>query len=222
MSLRINDLAPDFVASTTHGEIHFHDWLDDHWAVLFSHPKDFTPVCTTELGQLARMADEFARRRCKIIGLSIDTNEDHEAWKRDIAATQNCVVRFPIIADTDLAIARCYGMLPAQAKGKSCERNAVDNATVRTVYVIGPDRRIKLMLVYPMSTGRNFDELLRVLDALQLTAEHKVATPANWQRGEDVIIAPVVSNTEARDRYPDGWRTVTPYLRYVPAPATGV
>lgn len=218
MTLRINDMAPDFTAHTTHGEIRFHDWIGDSWAVLFSHPKDFTPVCTTELGYLASLADEFAQRNTKIIGLSVDSVRTHEAWKGDITDTQGHSVDYPLIADTDLDVSRLYHMLPADEQGVAEDRTAVDNATVRTVFVVGPDKQIKMMLSYPMSTGRNFDEILRVIDSLQLTAEHSVATPANWQRGEEVIIAPSVSDDEARSRFPEGWRAEKPYMRFVPQP----
>ena len=215
MTLRINMTAPDFTARTTHGDIRFHDWIGDGWAVLFSHPKDFTPVCTTELGYLASLEREFAQRNTKIIGLSVDNVETHAAWKNDIKATQGSAVEYPLIADTDLAVSRLYHMLPADEDGAAEERTAADNATVRTVFVIGPDKCIKMMLSYPMSTGRNFDEILRVIDSLQLTANHGVATPANWRHGDDVIIVPSISDEEARDRFPMGWRTETAYLRYV-------
>jgi alkyl hydroperoxide reductase subunit AhpC len=218
MTLRINDIAPDFRAQTTHGEIRFHDWIGDGWAVLFSHPKDFTPVCTTELGYLAGLEPEFAKRNARIIGLSVDSVETHQSWKGDIRDTQGHAVEYPLIADTDLEVSRLYHMLPADENGNAEERTAVDNATVRTVFVIGPDKCIKMMLSYPMSTGRNFDEILRVLDSLQLTANHSVATPANWQHGEDVIIAASVSDEEARNKYPEGWRSETAYLRFVEQP----
>ena len=218
MTLRINDMAPDFVAQTTHGEIHFHDWISDGWAVLFSHPKDFTPVCTTELGYLAGLESAFAKRNVKIIGLSVDDVDTHQSWKGDIEETQGHAVDYPLIADTDLAVSRLYHMLPASEQGTAENRTAVDNATVRTVFIIGPDKCIKMMLSYPMSTGRNFDEILRVIDSLQLTASHSVATPANWQRGEDVIIAPSVSDDDARNKYPEGWRSPRPYLRFVEQP----
>lgn len=219
MVLRINDQAPDFTAQTTHGEIGFHDWLDDSWGVLFSHPKDFTPVCTTELGALAGLEDEFARRNVKVIGLSADPAEDHREWLSDIEDVTGNRPAYPIIADTDLAVAKLYDMLPAVAGDSSAGRTAVDNQTVRVVFVIGPDRRIKLQMAYPMSTGRNFAELLRVIDSLQLTAGHKVATPADWQKGEDVIILTSVSDDEASDLFPAGWDTVKPYLRRVPDPS---
>lgn len=219
MVLRINDQAPDFTAQTTHGEIGFHDWLDDSWGVLFSHPKDFTPVCTTELGALAGLEDEFARRNVKVIGLSVDPAEDHREWLSDIEDVTGNRPAYPIIADTDLAVAKLYDMLPAVAGDSSAGRTAVDNQTVRVVFVIGPDRRIKLQMAYPMSTGRNFAELLRVINSLQLTAGHKVATPADWQKGEDVIILTSVSDDEASDLFPAGWDTVKPYLRRVPDPS---
>ena len=218
MTLRINDIAPDFTAQTTHGEIRFHDWIADGWAVLFSHPKDFTPVCTTELGYLASLEADFAKRNAKIVGLSVDSVETHQAWKNDIRETQGGAVGYPLIADTDLAVSRLYHMLPADETGLAEERTAVDNATVRTVFVIGPDKRIKMMLSYPMSTGRNFDEILRVIDSLQLTANHSVATPANWQFGEDVIIVPSISDEDAAEKFPGGWETVKPYLRVVAQP----
>ena len=218
MSLRINDPAPNFTAQTTLGPIDFYEWMGDGWAVLFSHPKDFTPVCTTELGYLAGLEGEFTKRNCKIIGLSVDPVDDHKAWLGDIAETQGHEVNYPIIGDQDLAVAKVYNMLPAQEGGSSEGRTAADNATVRTVFVIAPDKTIKMMLIYPMSTGRNFDEILRVLDSMQLTAKHKVATPVNWQQGEDVIIVPAVSDEEAAGLFPDGWKTVKPYLRVVPQP----
>jgi len=218
MSLRINDTAPDFSAVTTQGPINFHEWIGDGYAILFSHPKDFTPVCTTELGTMAGLVPEFARRNTKVIGLSVDPVEKHSTWAADIEETQGHAVTFPMIGDTELKVAKLYDMLPAE-EGDSCEgRTAANNATVRTVFLIGPDKKIKLQLVYPMSTGRNFDEILRVLDSIQLTAAHKVATPANWKEGEDVIILPAVSNEEAALKYPDGWTTVKPYLRVIPQP----
>ena len=218
MSLRINDTAPDFTANTTQGPIHFHEWIGDGYAILFSHPKDFTPVCTTELGAMAGLVPEFTKRHTKVIGLSVDPVEKHSGWAADIEETQGHAVTFPMIGDTDLHVAKLYDMLPAEA-GDSCEgRTAANNATVRTVFIIGPDKKIKLQLVYPMSTGRNFDEILRVLDSIQLTAKHKVATPANWKDGEDVIILPAVSDEEAKTTYPDGWNAIKPYLRMVPAP----
>ena len=218
MSLRINDEAPNFTADTTQGTIHFHEWIGDGWAVLFSHPKDFTPVCTTELGYMAGLVSEFAKRNCKIIGLSVDSVDDHRAWSKDIEKTQGHAVTYPMIGDTDLAVAKLYNMLPADEPGTSEGRTAATNATVRSVFIIGPDKTIKLMLTYPMTTGRNFDEVLRVLDSMQLTASHKVATPANWKTGDDVIIVPSVSDDEAKEAYPDGWKTVKPYLRVVSQP----
>jgi alkyl hydroperoxide reductase subunit AhpC len=219
MSLRIGDEAPNFTANTSEGTIEFHDWIGDQWAILFSHPKDFTPVCTTELGYMAKLKPEFDKRNCKIIGLSVDPVEDHEKWARDIEETQGQAPNYPIIGDTDLKVAKLYDMLPAD-EGKSSEgRTPADNATVRSVFVIGPDKKIKLMITYPMSTGRNFDEVLRVLDSIQLTAEHKVATPVNWQRGQNVIIVPSVPDDEARQLFPDGWEAPRPYLRLVPDPS---
>ena len=218
MSLRINDQAPDFTAMTTEGEIRFHEWLGDGWGVLFSHPKDFTPVCTTELGEVARLKPEFEKRNCKVIGLSIDPVDDHSAWASDIEETQGHAVNFPMIGDTDLKVAKLYNMFPADESGTSEGRTALTNATVRTVFVIGPDRNIKLMMTYPMTTGRNFDEILRTIDSMQLTAKHKVATPVNWKQGEDVIIVPAVSDEEAAEKFPDGWKTLKPYLRVVGQP----
>ena len=218
MTLRINDVAPDFEADTTDGRIRFHQWLGDAWGVLFSHPKDFTPVCTTELGYLAKLKPEFDRRHCKIIGLSVDPIESHVAWFKDIRDTQGQAPNYPVIGDADLAVSRLYGMLPADATGNAGGRTASDNATVRNVFVIGPDKAIKLMVAYPMSTGRNFDEILRVLDSLQLTARHKVATPVNWRQGEEVIILASVPEEEARKRFPAGWKAPRPYLRIVPQP----
>jgi thioredoxin-dependent peroxiredoxin len=210
--------APDFEAETTEGRIRFHEWLGNAWGVLFSHPKDFTPVCTTELGMVARLKPEFDKRGAKVIGLSIDPLESHHGWAKDIAETQGTALNFPMIADFDVKVAKLYGMLPADAQD-SCEgRTAADNATVRNVYVIGPDKKIKLTLSYPMSAGRNFDEILRIIDSLQLSAKHKVATPANWKNGDDVIILTSVSNEEAQKQYPDGFRTIKPYLRVVPQP----
>jgi alkyl hydroperoxide reductase subunit AhpC len=218
MTLRINDIAPDFEAETTQGRIRFHEFIGDSWCVLFSHPKDFTPVCTTELGYLAGMQQEFAKRNCKIVGLSVDPVGDHGKWAVDIEKAQGRKVEYPMIGDSDLAVAKLYGMLPADA-GETCAgRTPANNATVRTVFVIGPDKKIKLMLVYPMTTGRNFDEVLRVLDSMQLTAKHQVATPVNWKSGDDVIIVPAVSNEEATKKYPAGWNTVLPYLRLVAQP----
>ena len=218
MSLRINDQAPDFTAQTTHGEINFHEWLGDQWGVLFSHPKDFTPVCTTELGYMAGLENEFARRNCKIIGLSVDPVDNHHAWAKDIEETQGHSVNYPMIGDSDLAVAKLYNMLPADEPGSSEGRTAANNATVRSVFIVGPDKTIKLMLTYPMTTGRNFDEILRVLDSMQLTAKHKVATPVNWKSGEDVIIVPSVSDEEAKQMFPDGFDTIKPYLRKVKQP----
>jgi alkyl hydroperoxide reductase subunit AhpC len=218
MSLRINDTAPDFTAETTQGPVSFHEWIGDGWAILFSHPKDFTPVCTTELGYMARLAPEFAKRNCKVIGLSVDPVTSHAKWAADIHETQGYPVEYPMIGDPELKIARLYDMLASDAGTTSEGRTAATNATVRTVFVVGPDKKIKLMLVYPMSTGRNFNEVLRVLDSMQLTAEHKVATPVNWNPGDDVIILPSVSEDEARTKYPDGWRAPKPYLRIVPQP----
>jgi alkyl hydroperoxide reductase subunit AhpC len=218
MTLRINDMAPDFEAETTQGRIRFHEFLGDSWCVLFSHPKDFTPVCTTELGYLAGLQSEFEKRNCKIIGLSVDPVSDHGKWAADIEKSQGNKVNYPMIGDSELKIAKLYGMLPADT-GETCAgRTAANNATVRTVFVIGPDKKIKLMLVYPMTTGRNFDEVLRVLDSMQLTAKHQVATPVNWKPGNDVIIVPAVSNEEAAKKYPAGWNTVLPYLRVVAQP----
>ena len=219
MSLRINDVAPNFAAQTTHGEIDFHEWLGDQWGVLFSHPKDFTPVCTTELGYMAGLEQEFAKRNCKIIGLSVDPVDNHSEWAKDIEETQGHAVNFPMIGDSDLAVAKLYNMLPADEPGTSEGRTAATNATVRSVFIIGPDKTIKLMLTYPMTTGRNFDEILRVLDSMQLTAKHKVATPVNWKHGQDVIIVPAVSDEEAKEMFPDGWNTVKPYLRTVKQPS---
>jgi len=216
--LRINDVAPNFEAETTHGPISFHEWLGDSWGVLFSHPKDFTPVCTTELGYMAGLQPEFEKRNCKIIGLSVDPVADHGKWSADIETTQGHKVSYPMIGDSDLRVAKLYGMLPAEAGDTSAGRTAANNATVRTVFMIGPDKKIKLMLIYPMTTGRNFDEVLRVLDSMQLTAKHQVATPVNWKPGNDVIIVPAVSNEEAAKKYPAGWNTVLPYLRVVAQP----
>ena len=218
MSLRINDTAPNFRAKTTKGEIDFHAWIGDSWAILFSHPKDFTPVCTTELGYMAKIEPEFTKRNTKLIGLSIDPVEDHEKWSKDVEETQGAAIKYPLIGDTDLAVAKLYNMLPAEEAGTSAGRTAVTNATVRSVFVIGPDKKIKLMLTYPMTTGRNFDEILRVLDSMQLTAKHKVATPVNWKQGDDVIIAGSVSDDEAKKIYPAGWKAPKPYLRIVKQP----
>lgn len=218
MTLKIGDTAPDFSADTTEGRIDFHDWIGDGWCVLFSHPKDFTPVCTTELGYMARLKPEFDKRNTKIIGLSVDPVSDHARWARDIADTGGTAVNYPLIGDPDLSVAKRYGMLPADAGASSEGRTPADNATVRNVYVIGPDKAVKLMLSYPMSTGRNFDEILRVVDSLQLTAKHQVATPVNWRDGDDVIIVPAVSDEAAKAKFPDGWRAPKPYMRYVPQP----
>ena len=214
----INDTAPDFTAETTQGTIRFHEWIGNGWAILFSHPKDFTPVCTTELGTMARLQPEFSKRNTKIIGLSVDPVGDHEKWAADIEETQGCRVNYPMIGDPQLEIAKLYGMLPAESGDRSAGRTAANNATVRTVFVIGPDKKIKLQLSYPMSTGRNFDEILRVLDSLQLTAMHQVSTPANWKPGDDVIIGGSVSNEEAQEKYPQGWKAPKPYLRIVSQP----
>ena len=219
MSLRINDTAPDFTAETTQGKINFHEWIGNGWAILFSHPKDFTPVCTTELGYMAGLDPEFKKRNTKIIGLSVDPVGDHSKWQKDIEETQGHRVNYPMIGDPELKIAKLYGMLPGDA-GESCAgRTAADNATVRTVFVVGPDKKVKLMLMYPMTTGRNFGEILRALDSMQLTAQHQVATPVNWNPGDDVIIVPAVSNEEAARKYPAGWKTLLPYLRVVKQPA---
>ncbi len=219
MSLRINDEAPNFTAETTEGSINFHDWIGDGWAMLFSHPKDFTPVCTTELGYMAGLKVEFDRRNCKIIGLSVDPVDNHASWANDIEEVTGNAVTYPMIGDTELAVAKLYEMLPADEAGSSEGRTAVNNATVRTVFLIGPDKKIKLSLTYPMSTGRNFDEVLRVLDSCQLTANHQVATPVNWRRGDDVIIVPAISDEAAKEKYPDGWNAPKPYLRFVPDPS---
>ena len=218
MSLRINDIAPDFTAQTTQGTIRFHEWIGDSWAILFSHPKDFTPVCTTELGYMAKIEPEFTKRNTKLIGLSVDPVDRHSAWEADIKETQGAVVKYPMIGDTDLAVAKLYNMLPADEAGTAEGRTAATNATVRSVFIIGPDKRIKLMLTYPMTTGRNFDEILRVLDSMQLTLKHKVATPVNWKNGEDVIIVTSVSDDDAKKMYPDGWKALKPYLRIVKQP----
>jgi len=218
MSIKLGDTAPDFQAETTQGTIHFHDWVGDGWAILFSHPKDFTPVCTTELGYMAKLVPEFQQRNCKVIGLSVDPVESHLKWEKDIEETQGYAVSYPMIGDSTLSIAKLYGMLPAEEPGTSEGRTAATNHTVRSVFVVGPDKKIKLHLTYPMTTGRNFNEILRVLDSMQLTAAHKVATPANWQDGEDVIIVASVSDAEAKEKYPDGWKTIKPYLRIVPQP----
>jgi alkyl hydroperoxide reductase subunit AhpC len=218
MSLHIGDEAPDFTAESTAGTIRFHDWIGNGWAVLFSHPKDFTPVCTTELGYMARLKPEFDKRNCKVIGLSIDPVGDHARWAKDIEETQGHAPNYPIIGDSDLKVAKLYDMIHPNAAAKKEGRTAVDNATIRSVFVIGPDKKIKLTITYPMSTGRNFDEVLRVLDSIQLTAKHKVATPVNWKQGDDVIIVPAVSDEEAKQKYPSGWKSPKPYLRIVPQP----
>ena len=222
MALQLGDTAPDFAAETTEGRIQFHQWLGDSWGVLFSHPKDFTPVCTTELGYMARMKPEFDKRNTKIIGLSVDPVDDHKRWSNDIKETQGHAPNYPMIGDTDLAVSKMYGMLPADTEGTSQGRTAATNQTVRTVFVVGPDKKIKLMIAYPMTTGRNFDEVLRVIDSLQLTANHKVSTPVNWQPGEDVIIAGSVSDEDAKKMYPEGWKSPRPYIRVVPQPGQKV
>ena len=218
MTLRINSTAPDFTADTTQGPIEFHKWIGDGWAILFSHPKDFTPVCTTELGYMAKIKPEFDRRGVKIIGLSVDPVDDHQRWANDIKETQGVAPNYPMIADSEFKVSKLYGMLPAAVSGDPAKRTPADNQTVRNVFVIGPDKKIKLILVYPMTTGRNFDEVLRVIDSLQLTARHKVATPVNWKNGEDVIIAGSVSDEEAKKQYPHGWKAPKPYIRIVPQP----
>src|SRR6266581_2681135 len=221
MALHIGEEAPNFTAETTEGTINFHEWIGNGWAILFSHPKDFTPVCTTELGYMAGLKSEFAKRHCKIIGLSIDPVTDHKKWSKDIEETQGHAVNYPIIGDFDLKVAKLYDMIHPSASGTAQGRTAADNATVRSVFVIGPDKKIKLMLTYPMSTGRNFDEVLRVLDSMQLTAKHQVATPVNWKQGDDVIIVTSVSDEEAKKKYPSGWKTLKPYLRLVSQPKQG-
>lgn len=218
MSLRINDTAPNFTANTTHGEIDFHQWIGDSWAILFSHPKDFTPVCTTELGYMAGLQPEFEKRNTKIIGLSVDPVDNHEKWAKDIEETQGHFPKYPMIGDTDLQVAKLYDMLPASEEGTSEGRTPADNATVRSVFIIGPDKKIKLIMTYPMTTGRNFDEVLRALDSIQLTSNYQVATPVNWKDGDDVIIPPAVSDEEAQKKYPQGYRTLKPYLRMVEQP----
>ncbi|SKB47259.1 peroxiredoxin [Dyadobacter psychrophilus] len=220
MSLRLNDIAPDFHADTTQGPIQFHEWIGDSWAILFSHPKDFTPVCTTELGYMAKLAPEFQKRNCKVIGLSIDPVESHLKWEKDIEETQGYAVNYPMIGDPDLAVAKLYDMLPAEEPGTSEGRTAMTNQAVRSVFIVGPDKKIKLNLTYPMTTGRNFYEILRVLDSMQLTARHRVATPVNWNNGDEVIIVPAVSDAEAKEKYPEGWKTIKPYLRIIPQPAS--
>lgn len=219
MALRLNDIAPDFDIETTAGSINFHKWIGDQWCVLFSHPKDFTPVCTTELGELSKMTDSFKNRNCKIIGLSVDSLEDHLEWIKDIEELSGKKLKFPIISDERLLVAKLYNMLPKNEKGESSERTAQDNLTVRSVFLIGPDKRIKMSLTYPMSTGRNFDEVLRVLDSCQLTANYKVATPANWNKKDDVIIVPSITNDEAKKIFPEGWKTIKPYLRKIKDPS---
>jgi alkyl hydroperoxide reductase subunit AhpC len=219
VALALGDTAPDFTADSTEGPISFHDWMGDSWAVLFSHPKDFTPICTTELGYMAKIKPEFDKRNVKIIGLSVDQTENHEKWASDIQETQGYAPNYPIIGDGDFNVSKLYGMLPASTSGDSATRTPADNQTVRNVFVIGPDKKVKLILVYPMTTGRNFDEVLRVIDSLQLTAKHRVATPVNWQPGEDVVISGSVSNDEAKTIYPDGWDAPRPYIRIVPQPS---
>jgi len=218
MTLRINSEAPNFTAETTQGQIKFHDWIGSSWAILFSHPKDFTPVCTTELGYMAKLKPEFDKRNTKIIGLSVDPVDDHGKWAKDIEETQGAKVTYPMIGDSKLEVAKLYDMLPESAGSSSSGRTAVDNLTVRTVFIIGPDKKIKAMLIYPMSSGRNFDEVLRLLDSCQLTAKHTVATPVNWKPGQDVIIPPAVSDEQAKQKFPGGWKTLKPYLRVVPQP----
>ena len=219
MTLQLGDIAPDFEAATTEGPINFHEWIGDSWVVLFSHPKDFTPICTTELGYMAKIKPDFDRRNVKIIGLSVDPVDKHSEWAADIAETQGHAPNYPMIADVDFNVSRLYGMLGADVSGDPADRTAVDNQTVRNVFVIGPDKKVKLILVYPMTTGRNFDEVLRVIDSLQLTAKHRVSTPVNWRNGEDVIIAGSVSNDEAKEIWPDGWESPKPYIRIVPQPS---
>ncbi len=218
MALQIGETAPDFEAETTEGKIRFHDWIGDSWAVLFSHPRDFTPVCTTELGYMAKIKPEFDRRGVKIIGLSVDPIDNHTKWAADIEDTQGAAPNYPIIGDADFSVSKAYGMLPADVEGNPTERTPAMNQTVRNVFVVGPDKKVKLILVYPMTTGRNFDEVLRVIDSLQLTAKHKVATPVNWKQGDNVIIAGSVSDDEAKETYPEGWESPKPYIRIVPAP----
>jgi alkyl hydroperoxide reductase subunit AhpC len=218
MSLQIGDIAPNFEAQTTAGRVSFHEWLGDSWGVLFSHPKDFTPVCTTELGYMAKIKHEFDERNVKIMGISVDSVDDHQRWKKDIEETQGASVTYPMIGDSEMTVAKLYGMIHPNAGGAAATRTAADNATVRTVFVVGPDKKIKLMLTYPMSTGRNFDEVLRVIDSMQLTARHAVATPVNWRRGDDVIILASVSEEDAKKKFPGGWKAPKPYLRIVPQP----
>ncbi len=220
MALALGDTAPDFQADTTEGPISFHEWLGDSWGVLFSHPKDFTPICTTELGYMAKVKPEFDKRGVKIIAVSVDPVDSHDGWARDIEETQGTAPNYPIIGDSDFKVSKAYGMLGADVSGDSADRTAADNQTVRNVFVVGPDKKIKLILVYPMTTGRNFDEVLRVIDSLQLTAKHRVSTPVNWKPGEDVIIAGSVSNDEAKEMWPDGWESPKPYIRIVPAPTS--
>jgi alkyl hydroperoxide reductase subunit AhpC len=219
MALQIGETAPDFQADTTEGSIRFHDWIGESWAIMFSHPKDFTPVCTTELGYMAKIKPEFDKRNVKVIGLSVDSTPDHERWAKDIEETQGAAPNYPIIGDGDFKISKLYGMLGADVSGDPTDRTAADNQTVRNVFVIGPDKKVKLILVYPMTTGRNFDEVLRVIDSLQLTAKHKVSTPVNWKHGDNVIIAGSVSNDEAKELWPDGWESPKPYIRIVPDPS---
>jgi alkyl hydroperoxide reductase subunit AhpC len=218
MALRINSEAPNFSAETTQGHIDFHEWIGSGWAILFSHPKDFTPVCTTELGYMAKLKPEFDKRNCKVLGLSVDGVSDHQKWSRDIEETQGHAVTYPLVGDPELKVAKAYDMLPEEAGTAAQGRTAADNATVRSVFVIGPDKKVKAMLTYPMSTGRNFDEVLRLLDSCQLTAKHRVATPVNWRQGDDVIIVPAVSDAEAKEKFPGGWKSPKPYLRIVPQP----
>jgi thioredoxin-dependent peroxiredoxin len=218
MSLRLGATAPDFTADTTQGPIQFHEWIGDSWAMLFSHPKDFTPVCTTELGYVAKLKPEFEKRHVKVIGISVDSVDDHKRWSKDIEETQGAAVNYPMIGDPELKVAKLYDMLPAETAGGAQGRTAADNATVRNVYIIGPDKKIKLMITYPMTTGRNFDEILRVIDSIQLTSKHQVATPANWKDGGDCIIVPAVSDEQAKQKYPEGWKTLKPYLRLVKQP----
>ena len=218
MTLQIGDTVTDFTADTTEGTVNFHEWIGDSWVMMFSHPKDFTPVCTTELGYMAKIKPEFDKRNVKVIGISVDSVEDHKAWSKDVEETQGHALNYPLIGDSDLQVAKLYGMIHPNATGSAKDRTPADNATVRNVYIIGPDKKIKLMITYPMSTGRNFDEVLRVIDSCQLTASHQVATPANWKDGEDVIIVPAVSDEDAKAKYPDGWKAPKPYLRIVPQP----
>ena len=218
MAIQLNDEAPDFTAETTEGAINFHEFIGDGWVMMFSHPKDFTPVCTTELGHVAKLKPEFDKRNVKIIGISVDSVDDHKAWSKDIEEATGHAPNYPLIGDPDLTVAKLYGMLPASEEGGAEGRTAADNATVRNVYIIGPDKKVKLIITYPMSTGRNFDEILRVIDSCQLTAKHQVATPANWKNGDDVIIVPAVSDEDAKEKYPDGWEAPKPYLRIVPQP----